>query len=160
MTGYAPSPYLGEFSIRYGGDIWIETNKSASNYWTNSAFDNLKIFLPGYTGGADFASADAYSWVAYGDLTTAIATNRTVTLIIDDNFLNTSASNPIVSFYWGNGATVSNPTLLESVTAVPSDVIEIFPPLPSVPEPSSLALAGLGVACGVIVADRRRRVTA
>lgn len=151
MTGYTPPSGDGnliQFSLRYGaGDIWAGVGGFTQNTWSTSVFDNSILSLAGNTGTFPFFTP-MYSWSWYtNSLSGAQATNRTVTLTLGDNYLNTSATNPIVEFYWGNGADSQNPTLIGTLSTVP--------------EPASMVIWGIGaISMGLVARRRAKKVAA
>lgn len=153
MTGYTPpsgNNDLNQFSLRYGaGDIWAGVGGFTSNTWSTSVFDNY-IFASAGNTGTFLNTTPMYSWSQYANsLSGAQATNRTVTLTLGNNYLNTSATNPIVQFYWGNGSDSANPTLIGTLSAVSP-----------VPEPASMVIWGIGALSMGLVARRRAKKVA
>lgn len=150
MTGYTPPSdvyYLDQFSLRYGaGDIWAGVGGFTQNTWSTSVFDDYTFDFVGNTGTFPFTTP-MYTWSRYtSPLSVAQATNRTVTLTLGNNYLNTSATNPIVQFYWGNGADSTNQTLIGTLSAVP--------------EPASMVTWGIGALSMGLVARRRAKKVA
>ena len=133
MSGYTlgSSGYRDQFSLVYGGDLWGSNYSTFEpNTWTSSVFDNESFTTDGNTG----TSGNSYSWSRYGSsLADAFATNNTITLTMTNPRLNEAATNGLISFVWGNGSDASRYTVLDTVQ------------VSSVPEPSTLALLGLGL---------------
>lgn len=123
MTGYAaPNPtYSDYFGLRYYGDIYTGSTSDITgfNLWSTSVFDNKSISYAGNTGGW---YTPPYTWSGYSlsDLTDSVATNRTVTLTVSNDFLDVKASGSI-DFIWGWSPDGVNATVLhtENINAVP-----------------------------------------
>jgi len=136
MSGYvAPPSGDNQFSIDYSGASFSSIITYTPNSWSTSVFDNFSLTAAGNTGG--FGSTVPYSWSWYnGDLASATATNRTVTLTTANDFGSGTAGT--LTFEWGNGfKPSSDPTDLGSVTLAPTS---------AVPEPESAGLMALGIA--------------
>lgn len=156
-------PY--QFSLRYGGDLAPNSRPTdqGANTWSGSVFDNRNIANRGHTGSW---RGLPYSWSIYdGDLSSAVATNRTVTLTLPTNYLNVTAHNPVITFLWGNGQEYTHPVALESVNAVyraPSinTLVPQGASVTAVPLPASLPLLGAVMLGGYGLARLRRRKAA
>ena len=157
LTG-GTSGYAHSLSIQYLGDIFNDLPGTV-NTWSTSVFDGLSFALGrnfdlvGNT--ATFRGAWGYSWWQYSsvshgsvDLSGAVATNRTITLTMGDNYLNTATTNGSFRFVWGNGHSLSPSRVLASFDARS---------LVAVPEPGTLALLGLGLA-GMGMTRRKKKV--
>lgn len=146
MTGYVPDPgtYLYQMSISYSGDFWLGAPGSyAPNNWSTSLFDNVGIGYSGNTGWFSGA-VTPYSWVNFaGNLTSAFAIDRVVTLSFAENYFDPGASGTI-DFLWGNGYTTSTKTSLAAVSADP------------IPSPSSGILLTLALAMAGLLALWRK----
>jgi len=118
MSGYTAPSHSDQFSIVYGGDIFSGTGYR-HNTWSTSVFDNKSFYKVGNTGSW---SAD-YTWSSYldGSIADAVATNRAVTVVFADHYLNEAATNPLISFVWGNGSQ-SDYTVLGSANLSPVPV--------------------------------------
>ena len=134
----APAQLDNQFSIRYLGDLWTGLPDFSPNTWSTSVFDNETLIVPGNTG--IFASTVPYTWSIYASsLDDAVATNRTVTVSFQDDYLNPDATNGTIEFYWGNGNSAQSQTLLGSAII-------------AVPEPGSVYFVGL--VCGLLCCRR------
>lgn len=146
MRGYslAATNYQNQFSLIYGGDIWNTPNSDfEANTWSRPVFDNETIRLGGKTG----TSGNSYSWSRYASsLADAVVKSATITLTMLNPRLDIHALTPTIGFVWGNGIgrSPSKYTLLQKVRVTAS-----------VPEPSSMALLGLGL-LGLGFARRRK----
>lgn len=136
LSDYTPAAgtNLRQFSILFSGDFWVGAPGAFSpNTWSTSLFDNVGISFSGNTGWFSGATTP-YTWVQMSsDLTTAVASNRSVTVDFGADYLDLSQSG-LVEFFWGNGYTTSNKTSLQVSSADP------------VPVPATLALLGLAIA--------------
>lgn len=145
MTGYAAPPSdNAQFRIIYDGDLYIGDNVfDGSNSWSRSLFDNETIATPGNTGTA---LGYSYSWVQFNSsLADAVVNNAVITLTLAEADLNTSASNPLFVFAWGNNERTDLTILGRLVAGEQS----------SVPLPAPWALMALGFA---ILGCRRRKI--
>lgn len=119
MSGYTtPISHSNQFSIVYDGDIFSGTGYR-HNTWSTSLFDNKNFARSGNTGSWAFD----YTWSEYagGSLVDAVATNRAITVLFSKHYLNETATNPLISFVWGNGGQ-SDYTVLGSANLSPVPV--------------------------------------
>lgn len=130
-----------DLSIVYYGDIWNQSNTSSSNNnWSSQIFDNNPI-IDGGTGSWD--SANLYTWIDTSETLSFsnVASNNTTTLTVSSNLFNTDIEFGQVDFIagWGNSNHQSYGYRTELLGSVVIGSQEI-------PEPSSLAILGLGIA--------------
>lgn len=159
LTGYLgkkadKNDYRYQFSLRYGSDMVNDSSSKnyGANTWSTSAFDNFDFKYSGNTGGW---GGLPYSWSWYdGDLSTAVASNRTVTLSLPTDYLNVDAHNPVISFLWGNGQSDTNPIVLAKVSATAYEAVS---ETPAVPLPASLPLLGAALLGGLGLSRLRAR---
>lgn len=141
-----------QFSLRYGGDIVSglvpESSFGTQNTIFGSLFDGITPLFEGDTGGYNFSTTD-WTVIEYDvSLAGAIATNNTVTIQFADNFLNVGATNPSISFIWGNGS--------EDLGASSTVLATVAPAAAVVPLPATFSLLFGGV--GFLVLLRRRSI--
>jgi len=142
LSGYTTPVSNSSFGIEYYGDIWSGGNTFTANSWSASIFNSFSISHEGNTGVfPGLNGGQPYTWSFYnGDLTGAVVSNKTITLTLGGNVLNTSAQSPKFDFIWGWAADDDKQvTVLHSYTT-------------QVPEPSTLAIFALGI---VGLASRR-----
>lgn len=146
MSGYTPSSYLYQFSLVYGGDIWVGDPGFEPNAWSSPVFDNKSFADGGNTG----TSGNNYSWSSYGvPLDDAVVSNATITLTLTEPDLNESAQNPVITFVWGNGSSPSAHTVVGTWVGAPAT------PVPTL---SQWALIVLTVIFGIVAFSQRRRI--
>jgi hypothetical protein len=137
-----------QFSIRYGGDVYIGSGFTA-NTWSGSVFDGLSFGSNGNTG--IFGATNPYTWSRYNSsLLGATASTNTVTVSFGAGSLNTSALNPVFDFVLGNGNDSTTQEILQTVV-----VGQTAP----VPLPAALPLLGFALA-GLYGFQRRQRPAA
>jgi hypothetical protein len=144
MSGYSEPVANRDFSVVYGGNIFNEALALSYTPHTISGelFDNISM-IPGNTGNWNVIVWDpargnqSYSWnyAEFTSLATAVATNNTVTINMADDYLDPLATDPVISFYWGNGLKAETESTLLYSTAVP---------IPAAVWLFGSALAGLG----------------
>lgn len=148
MSGYTNDDYLNQFSLVYGGDIWVGDATFEPNTWSRPVFDNKSFSSGGNTG----TSGNSYTWSAYAtNLNDAVVSNATVTVTLTEPDLNEAASSPQISFVWGNGNNEGDYILLGTggSTAAPAT------PVPTL---SQWALIMLSMLLGLMVFVNRRRL--
>ena len=136
MSGYSTSSTQSQFSIRYSDSIVspaLTMYTYFPNTWSSPVFDNLALQDSGNSGNW----GNVYSWSEYQtSLSSAVATNRTVTVSAAGSWLQAGASG-YIEFLWGNG-NHSYATVLASHAVT---VGETSP----VPVPAAVWLLGSGL---------------
>jgi hypothetical protein len=142
LSGYAQpySYYLSTFAIEYTGDLLDYAGSFQSNALSGNLFSNDTIAIDGNTGTFDIPPPSIpYTWFATGNSDAAddVFSGTAFTISWAQPMLNTTGSGTL-EFIWGDGNTFPQ-AILNTATIVDGNVI-------NVPEPSSLALLGLGLA--------------
>jgi hypothetical protein len=145
LSGSTPGDNI-QFSIQYLGDLLVNLAFGA-NSWSGPVFDSTTILKSGNTGL--FTSTWGYTWSHYTkSLAGAVATNRTITVTLAADYLNTATTNGQIRFVWGNGSSGFQSRILSTFDAT---IVN------SVPEPGTLALFGLGL-FGIGLTRRRKKI--
>lgn len=152
MTGYGTKNdgYEDQFSLVYGGDIWVGDSEFEPNSWSRAVFDNKSFTDGGNTG----TSGNSYTWSQYSSpLADAVVNNATITVTLTEADLNEAALYPQITFVWGNG---SRPEIF-TVLGTWGGGIPAEPAVP-VPTLSQWALIILAMLLGLAVFAGRKRL--
>jgi len=153
FSGYTPNASTDrtQISIRYTGDLWVgPRNTFSANTWSNTLFDGVSFAREGLSG-MFYGNNQPYTWSSYdSDLTTAVATNRVVTLDLGANYLDPNATGAI-EFVWGNGY---NASLITPIETIIDPGLPVVSAAAAVSSPATFGLFSAGLACLGLV--RRR----